>query len=132
MREPLAPATSPGDFTADKLITPKQVVFKSPDGVDIHAQLFQPRNLRPGEKRPAILFFHGGSMRQMLLGWHYMYYYSNSYAMNEYLASRGYVVLAVNYRSGVGYGRAFREAPGRAGRRASEYQDGVAAGKDSQ
>jgi dipeptidyl aminopeptidase/acylaminoacyl peptidase len=68
-------------------------------------------------------------MRQMLLGWHYMYYYSNSYAMNQYLASRGYIVLALNYRSGIGYGRAFREAPGRAGRGATEYQDVVAAGK---
>jgi dipeptidyl aminopeptidase/acylaminoacyl peptidase len=72
---------------------------------------------------------HGGSMRQMLLGWHYMYYYSNAYSMNQYLASRGYVVLSVNYRSGVGYGRDFREAPGRAGRGATEYQDVVAAGK---
>jgi len=35
----------------------------------------------------------------------------------------------VNYRSGIGYGRGFREAPGRAGRGASEYQDVVAAGK---
>jgi dipeptidyl aminopeptidase/acylaminoacyl peptidase len=68
-------------------------------------------------------------MRQMLLGWHYMYYYSNAYAMNQYLASRGYVVLSVNYRSGVGYGRAFREAPGRAGRGATEYRDVVAAEK---
>src|SRR5213075_2294197 len=88
-----------------------------------------PKNLNPGEKRPGVLFFHGGSMRQMLLGWHYMYYYSNSYAMNQYLASRGYIVLSVNYRSGIGYGRAFREAPGRAGRGASEYQDVVGAGK---
>ena len=38
----------------------------------------------------------------MLLGWHYMYYYHNSYAMNQYLASRGYLVLSVNYRSGIG------------------------------
>jgi dipeptidyl aminopeptidase/acylaminoacyl peptidase len=49
--------------------------------------------------------------------------------MNQYLASRGYIVLSVNYRSGIGYGRAFREAEGRAGRGASEYQDIVAAGK---
>src|SRR5207237_4636343 len=49
--------------------------------------------------------------------------------MNQYLASRGYIVLALNYRSGIGYGRAFREAPGRAGRGATEYQDVVAAGK---
>ncbi len=61
-------------------------------------------------KHPAIVFFHGGSRRQMLLGWHYMYYYSNTYGMNQYLASKGYVVLSVNYRSGIGYGLNFREA----------------------
>jgi len=125
----IAATTWPADFPAEKLVVPQPVVFKSADGFDIHGQLFLPKNLRPGEKRPGVLFFHGGSMRQMLLGWHYMYYYSNSYGMNQYLASRGYVVLAVNYRSGIGYGRAFREAPGRAGRGASEYQDVVAAGK---
>jgi dipeptidyl aminopeptidase/acylaminoacyl peptidase len=127
--QPLAVETWPPDFPADRLVVPQQIVFKSADGLDIHGQLFLPKDLRPGERRPGILFFHGGSMRQMLLGWHYMYYYSNSYAMNQYLASRGYVVLSVNYRSGIGYGRAFREAPGRAGRGASEYQDVVAAGK---
>jgi dipeptidyl aminopeptidase/acylaminoacyl peptidase len=125
----LAAETWPADFPAEKLVVPQQIIFKSPDGLDVHGQLFLPKDLRPGEKRPGVLFFHGGSMRQMLLGWHYMYYYSNSYAMNQYLASRGYVVLSVNYRSGIGYGRAFREAPGRAGRGASEYQDVVAAGK---
>jgi dipeptidyl aminopeptidase/acylaminoacyl peptidase len=75
-----------------------------------------------------VIFLHGGPMRQMLLGWHYLDYYSNAYALNQYLASRGYIVLAVNYRSGIGYGRAFRMAKGRAGRGASEYQDVVAAG----
>src|SRR6202030_3448216 len=43
--------------------------------------------------------------------------------MSQYLSTRGYVVLAVKCRSGIGYGRAFREAPGRAGRGASEYKD---------
>jgi len=43
----------------------------------MHAQLFVPADLKLGEKRPALIFLHGGSMRQMLLGWHYMYYYSN-------------------------------------------------------
>lgn len=117
------------NFPADDLVLPKQVVFKSGDGWEIHGQLFVPKNLKPGEKRPALIFIHGGSMRQMLLGWHYMYYYSNAYAMNQYLANCGYIVLAVNYRCGIGYGRAFREAPNRAGRGASEYQDIVAAGK---
>jgi dipeptidyl aminopeptidase/acylaminoacyl peptidase len=119
----------PQDFPTDSLIDPQQAIFKSADGLEIHAQLFLPKNAKAGTKLPALIFLHGGSMRQMLLGWHYMYYYSNSYAMNQYLASRGYAVLALNYRSGIGYGRAFREAPGRAGRGAKEYEDVVAAGK---
>jgi dipeptidyl aminopeptidase/acylaminoacyl peptidase len=119
----------PADFPADQLVTPQQVIFHAADNVEIHGQLFVPRDSKPGEKHPAVVFMHGGSMRQMLLGFHYMYYYSNAYAMNQYLASRGYVVLSVNYRSGIGYGRAFREAPGRAGRGATEYRDVVAAGK---
>jgi dipeptidyl aminopeptidase/acylaminoacyl peptidase len=118
-----------GDFPANELVTPQQVRFRAADGLEIHGQLFLPKSAKSGDKRPALVFMHGGSMRQMLLGWHYMYYYSNSYAMNQYLASCGYVVLSVNYRSGIGYGRAFREAPGRAGRGATEYQDVVTAGK---
>jgi len=128
-KPPLAPETWPKDFPSDRLVVPQQAIFKSADGLELHAQLFVPSGLKSGEKRPALIFLHGGPIRQMLLGWHYMYYYSNSYAMNQYLASRGYVVLALNYRSGIGYGRAFREAPGRAGRGATEYQDVVAAGK---
>jgi dipeptidyl aminopeptidase/acylaminoacyl peptidase len=125
----LAGDTWPKDFPSDRLVTPQQAIFKSGDGLEIHGQLFVPAGMKAGEKRPALVFLHGGSMRQMLLGWHYMYYYSNSYSMNQYLASRGYLVLALNYRSGIGYGRAFREAPGRAGRGVTEYQDVVAAGK---
>ena len=43
----------------------------------------------------------------MLLGWHYSDYYTRAYAFNQYLASRGYVVLAINYRLGIGYGYEF-------------------------
>ena len=125
----LAPQTIPADYPAEQLVTPQQVIFKSGDGREIHGQLFVPRNLKPGEKRAAVIFFHGGPSRQMLLGWHYMYYYSNAYGMNEYLANRGYAVLSVNYRDGIGYGRAFREAANHGPKGASEYQDVVAAGK---
>jgi dipeptidyl aminopeptidase/acylaminoacyl peptidase len=75
-----------------------------------------------------LIFFHGGSRRQMLLGWHYMYYYSNAYGMNQYLASKGYVVLAVNYRSGIGYGLDFREAINYGATGGSEYNDVMGAG----
>ena len=126
---PIASETWPKDFPSDSLVTPQQAIFKSADGLELHGQLFIPPGAKPGDKRPALIFLHGGPIRQMLLGWHYMYYYSNSCSMNQYLASRGYIVLALNYRSGIGYGHAFREAPGRAGRGATEYQDVVAAGK---
>ena len=119
----------PKNYPADKLVVPQQTIFHAADGQELHAQLFLPKNLKPGEKRPALIFLHGGPMRQMLLGWHYMYYYSNAYAMNQYLANRGYIVMALNYRSGIGYGYNFYSAPNRAGRGASEYQDVVAAGK---
>jgi dipeptidyl aminopeptidase/acylaminoacyl peptidase len=125
--KPLAPEVLPRDFPAAKLVVPEQVILKAPDGLEIHAQLFKPANL--SGKAPAIVFMHGGPSRQMLLGWHYRYYYHNSYAMNQYLASRGYLVLSVNFRSGIGYGRAFRTAQHRGARGASEYQDVVAGAK---
>jgi dipeptidyl aminopeptidase/acylaminoacyl peptidase len=125
----LGAETWPKDFPADRLVIPQQVILHAADGLEIHGQIFLPASARAGEKQPALVFMHGGPIRQMLLGWHYMYYYANAYAMNGYLASRGYIVLSVNYRSGIGYGRGFREAPGRAGRGATEYKDIVAAGK---
>ncbi|MFY9573391.1 MAG: alpha/beta fold hydrolase [Blastocatellia bacterium] len=126
-KRPLAAQALAGDFPADQLTEPEQVIFKAADGQEIHGQLFKPRGVTG--KAPAVVFMHGGPIRQMLLGWHYSYYYHNSYAMNQYLASRGYAVLSVNYRAGIGYGRAFREAKHRGARGASEYQDIVAAGK---
>ena len=125
--KPLAPQALPRDFPAAKLVVPEQVIFKAADGTEIHGQLFKPANA--SSKLPALVFMHGGPPRQMLLGWHYLYYYHNSYAMNQYLASRGYMVLSVNYRSGIGYGRAFRLAQHRGARGASEYQDVVAGAK---
>ncbi|HTG53525.1 MAG TPA: prolyl oligopeptidase family serine peptidase, partial [Gemmatimonadaceae bacterium] len=65
----------------------------------------------------------------MLLGWHYMYYYSNAYAMNQYLASRGFVVMTVNYRLGIGYGHDFHHPPHAGPWGAAEYQDVLAAGR---
>jgi len=72
---------------------------------------------------------HGGPVRQMLLGYHYRHFYHVAYAVNEWLASQGYVVLSVNYRSGIGYGRSFRNAPNTGGAGNAEYQDVLAAGK---
>jgi dipeptidyl aminopeptidase/acylaminoacyl peptidase len=118
----------PATFPAERLVIPEAVTFFATDGMRISGQLFLPPGLKAGEKRPAVLFTHGGSRRQMLLGWHYMEYYHGTYAMNEHLASLGYVVLSINYRSGIGYGLDFREAMNYGATGASEFGDVLGAG----
>jgi len=124
-RDMIAKSALPADFPSSQLVTPKQAIFKAEDGWEIHGQLFEPKETG---KRPALIFIHGGSIRQMMLGFHYMDYYHNAYAMNEYLASKGYVVLSVNYRTGIMYGRHFREPKDGGPRGGAEYKDIVAAG----
>jgi dipeptidyl aminopeptidase/acylaminoacyl peptidase len=125
---PLAPGAIPADYPANALVEPEPVIFTAADGMPIHAQLFRPKGIARSARRPALLFFHGGSHRQMLLGWNPISYYYNAYAMNQFLASRGYLVLSVNYRSGTGYGLAFREAPGQGADGGSEFNDVLGAG----
>jgi dipeptidyl aminopeptidase/acylaminoacyl peptidase len=122
-RRALAAGEVPKDFPQSQLVVPRDVTFKAADGWTIHGQLFDNGS---GGRKPALIFVHGGPPRQMLLGWHYMDYYSNGYAVNQYLANHGYVVLSVNYRLGIGYGHDFHhpDHAGYAG--AAEYQDVVA------
>jgi dipeptidyl aminopeptidase/acylaminoacyl peptidase len=119
----LAPQSIPASFPAKQLVAPHPVIFNAADGMQIHGQLFLPADTNNCVRHPAIIFVHGGSQRQMLLGWHFMGYYSNSYALNQYLASRGYIVLSVNYRGGTGYGLDFREAVDYGPTGASEFRD---------
>jgi dipeptidyl aminopeptidase/acylaminoacyl peptidase len=122
----LAPGSIPPAYPSNQLVTPQPVVFAGADGLPIRGQLFLPRGATG--KRPAAIFFHGGSRRQMLLGWHYLDYYHKTYALNQHLASRGFVVLSVNYRSGTGYGLEFREALNYGATGASEFNDVLGAG----
>ena len=119
----------PKDFPAAAHVTPQIIITHAADGLEIHNQLFLPKDLKPGEKRPAMVFVHGGPVRQMLPAYHYMQFYHWAYAFNQWLADQGYIVMSINYRSGVGYGRSFRQAPGTEARGNSEYQDVVAGGK---
>ena len=122
----LGAGSVPPEFPESSLIVPRAVTFKAADGWTIQGQLFDNGS---GGRKPGVIFVHGGPPRQMLLGWHYMDYYSNSYAVNQYLANHGYVVLSVNYRLGIGYSHAFHhpEHAGAAG--GAEYQDVVAGAK---
>lgn len=115
----------PADFPASQMVVPKAVVYKAEDGVEVHASLFDAGGTG---KRPAIVYVHGGPPRQMLLGWNYSDYYANSYAMNQYLASRGFVVISINYRLGIGYGYDFHKPANGGAQGASEYLDVKAAG----
>jgi len=123
----LAPGAIPANFPTS-LIKPEAIRFSAADGMELRGQLFLPPGIRAGDRRPAVVFFHGGSRRQMLLGWNPMDYYHNTYAFNQYLVSRGYIVLSVNYRSGTGYGMEFREALNYGATGGSEFQDVLGAG----
>lgn len=125
----LAPETMPRAFASQAaLVEPSAVMITAADGKQIPAQLFLPRDARPGDRRPAIVYMHGGSRRQMLLGFNYSSYYHHAYSMNQFLASQGYVVLSLNYRSGIGYGMEFREALNYGASGASEFNDVLGAG----
>jgi dipeptidyl aminopeptidase/acylaminoacyl peptidase len=78
---------------------PETVHFKSKDGLSIAGILYKPANLKEGERRPAVLWIHGGPEGQdnyRLDGW------------AQYLTQAGYVVLEPNYRGSTGYGEKFR------------------------
>lgn len=98
-------------------VRPKLVTFPSPDGkFTLHAQLFEPPQsrapLRSGVARKGVIFTHGGCQRQMYAAFHYSPTYGQLYALNQYMAATGSVVLSVNYRGGPGYGVPFRAANG--------------------
>jgi dipeptidyl aminopeptidase/acylaminoacyl peptidase len=126
-REMLAREAIPSDFPGNQLVVPKQVILRSSDGVEVHGQLFVPRH--QSGRGPALIFSHGGPIRQMMLGFHYMGYYHNAYAENQYLASQGYTVLSVNYRLSIMYGYDFAHPANASWRGASEYNDILAAAK---
>ena len=117
----------PRNFPSN-LVTPTTILIKATDNVLAPAQLFLPLNYNPLKKYPAVIFLHGGSRRQMLEGFNYSTYYSNAYALNEYFALNGYIVMALNYRSGIGYGLQFREAKNYGMTGATEVNDLIGAG----
>jgi dipeptidyl-peptidase-4 len=122
------PASMAG-FPTDLHVKPEIVITKADDGLEIHNQIFLPKDLKPGERRPAIVFVHGGPPRQMMPAYHYMQFYHWAYGINQWLANQGYIVMSINYRLGVGYGRSFRQAANGGAQGNSEYKDVLAGGK---
>ncbi len=119
----------PNDFLKSQLAEPEPLILTSKDGLKFNSQVFYPKNVKKDKSHPAVIFVHGGSRRQMLLGYNASWYYANAYHLCQYFASKGYVAMSINYRSGIGYGRDFREALNYGASGNSEFQDLEAAGE---
>jgi len=106
---------------APLLVRPKVVVFPSRDGkFQIHTQVFLPRT----PSGAGLVYSHGGSERQAFAAFHFDPTYAQEYAVNQWLAvAHNFTVVSVNYRSGVGYGAAFRLCDGCMANGAKEYED---------
>jgi dipeptidyl aminopeptidase/acylaminoacyl peptidase len=101
--EGLGPRTGAGVEAGD-LSRGERRTFRRPDGQQVHAIYYAPRNARfhgpRGEAPPALVFVHGGptSMTDAGLRMRVQFY-----------TSRGFAVLDVNYSGSTGFGRAYRE-----------------------
>ncbi|MFM7376581.1 MAG: S9 family peptidase [Erythrobacter sp.] len=83
------------------LATSQQVTYKSFDGTLISALVTMPANLRRDGSNPAIVIPHGGPTGKT------DDYFDDIAAA---LASRGYIIIAPNFRGSTGYGKDFQAA----------------------
>jgi dipeptidyl aminopeptidase/acylaminoacyl peptidase len=89
--------------------TPEYVRFKGRDGETmISMSVLKPSQMKQGQTYPVIVFVHGaGSLQNVYKGWSNNYY--REYLFHQFLNQQGYVVIEVDYRHSLGYGRKFRE-----------------------
>jgi len=103
--------TSPtAEWRGFNWIDPRVITFKARDGVDVYARLFTPEMIgaKRDPNRPGVVFVHGAGYLQN--AHKYWSTYFREYMFHNLLASRGYVVLDVDYRASSGYGRDWRTA----------------------
>jgi dipeptidyl aminopeptidase/acylaminoacyl peptidase len=81
------------------LQVPEEISYRSFDGLYIQGFLYRPPGFRPGGKYPSLVNVHGGGTNS---------YLQSENLLEQYLARKGYVVLAINYRGGSGFGREFQ------------------------
>ena len=82
------------------LVDPPEISYRSYDGLYIQAFMFKPPGFDESKTWPTLVMVHGGGTNT---------YYKRSSLAEQYLAQQGYVVLAVNYRGGSGFGREFQD-----------------------
>jgi len=90
-------------------VEPQFVRYRAPDGAEVPAYLFVPPGLDRARRHPAIVWVHGDGITQNFDGWHTRRDYAVYSSVHQYLLQQGYVVLAVDYRGSIGYGKAWRQ-----------------------
>jgi len=120
----------PAEFPASKHVIPESVEITAADGVKSRAIVFVPADLKPGEKRPALLYLHGNGGR-LVLGYPDQSngYYQSNYGLIQYFVNKGYIVAAMNYRGdGALYNAPYNRPTEYGANGVSEYRDALAAG----
>jgi dipeptidyl aminopeptidase/acylaminoacyl peptidase len=89
-------------------ITPELVKIPASDGVGVPAHIYRPKDMKAEPNGGAVIFVHGaGYLHNVGNFWSQ---YPREYMFNQYLASKGYIVLDLDYRASDGYGRDWRTA----------------------
>ena len=83
------------------LVSTDDIEFKSKDGTDVHALMTKPESFKAGTPVPMILFIHGGPNGQDEHAFDFL---------RQWLATKGYAELNVNYRGGSGRGQDYSKA----------------------
>ncbi len=96
------------EFRSGPWIKPEIVMIPASDGVQVPARIYRPSNLKAQPNGAAVMFVHGAGYLHNVHD--YWSSYAREYMFNHLLASKGYVVLDVDYRASAGYGRDWRTA----------------------